>query len=171
VLTDKYNSGQEQHIDTAELTASGACKKAFIDFPGFLSSCEMNFLKLVKVFPFIHDAVERQIEMYFLNGDRSQLHFQVLERTRHTSVLSLCLFDQNAYLKEAEMEIRVYHDMKVVEVLSVQSVDVRKSTIRKSENGMLQPSERLQASRLLSEWLDHCLEFGIVPIDLPLREE
>ncbi len=156
--------------DISELTASGACKKPFIDFSGFLSSCELNYLKLFKVFPQILNMELRQIELYFLNGHQSQFEFNVLERTNHTSVLVLSLFDQNAYLKQAEMQIRVYHDMKVVEVLSVQSIDVRKSTIRKQESGMLKPSERLQASRLLSEWLDHCIEFGVVPVDVSLHD-
>lgn len=147
-----------------------AGRNQHIDFSGFLSNCEMNYLKLLKVFPSIHEVELRQIEMYFLNGRQARLHLQIVERTNHTSRLSLCLYDQNAYLKQAEMEIRVYHDMKVVEVLNVQSIDVRKSTIRRSTSGHLQTSERLQVSKLLSEWLGHCLEFGVVPVEIKMQK-
>ena len=141
-------------------------KPSPIDFPGFLSSCELNYHKLLKVFPALLEEDSRLIEMHFLNEDTARLQLKVEERTSHTSKLSLRLFDQNAYLQEAEMLIRVYHDMRVVEVLSVQSIDVRKSSIRVSDNGVLQPSERLQASVLLCDWLGHCLHFGTVPFAL-----
>ena len=141
-------------------------KRSPIDFPGFLSSCELNYHKLLKVFPTVLEDDSRLIEMHFLNEDTARLQLNVEERTSHTSKLSLRLFDQNAYLQEAEMLIRVYHDMRVVEVLSVQSIDVRKSSIRVSDNGVLQPSERLQASVLLCDWLGHCLHFGTVPFAL-----
>jgi len=146
--------------------ARSSQKPAPIDFPGFLTSCEINFEKLLRVFPALLQDDFRLIELHFRNTDTARLQLKVEERTAHTSLLSLRLFDQNAYLQEAEMQIRVYHDMRVVEVLRVQSVDVRKSSIRVSDNGMLQPSERLQASVLLCDWLGHCLEFGTVPIAL-----
>lgn len=151
LAVDAYLDGETNHKATA------------IDLPGFLSSCELNYHKLLKVFPSLKAENCRQIELHFVNQDTARLELQVLERTTHTSKLSLSLFDQNAYVQEAEMQIRVYHDMRVVEVLSVQSIDVRKSSIRKSKNGVLRPSERLQASALLCDWLGHCLSFGTVP--------
>lgn|GEM_PF-1506634 len=153
------------------LHADGRLKPKPIDFQNFLSCCELNFCKLLKVFPTLFQDKRRQIEMHFQNNSTAQLELTVLERTSHTSLLSLRLFDHNAYLYEAQMQIRVYHDMKVVEVLNVQSVDVRKSSIRKSCNGLIQPNERLQASVLLSEWLGHCLDFGTIPLRLKFAEQ
>lgn len=143
---------------------SGGFKTSSIDFPGFLTSCELNYHKFLCVFPGVLCEQTRTVEMHFKNRDSAALVLEVEERTQHTSKLFLSLIDQNAYLERAEMQIRVYHDMRVVEVLSVQSVDVRKSSIRRATNGVLRPSERLQASTLLSEWLGHCLEFGTVPL-------
>lgn len=137
-----------------------------IDFPGFLTSCEMNFHKLLKVFPMLLTEDNRIIEMHCMNEEKARLQLQVQERTAHTSMLLLRLFDQSAYFEEAHMFIRVYHDMKVVEVLSIQSIDVRKSSISVSPHGIFQPTERLQASILLSDWLGHCLHFGTVPFTL-----
>lgn len=153
----------DAYLKASSGQANGA-KGIPIDFPSFLSSCELNYHKFLRVFPGVLCEKTRTIEMHFKNRNCAKFILDVDERTNHTSKLSLSLIDQNAYLEKAEMQIRVYHDMRVVEVLSVQSVDVRKSSIRKATNGVLQPSERLQASKLLSEWLGHCIEFGTVPL-------
>lgn len=153
-----------QRAVTAYLKGTQGQKVAPVDFPGFLTSCELNYHKFLGVFPSVQREETRIIEMHFTNHNSALLVLEVEERTSHTCKLSLRLIDHNAYFDKAEMQIRVYHDMKVVEVLSVQSVDVRKSSIRKSSSGVLRPSERLQASTLLSDWLGHCLDFGTVPL-------
>lgn len=155
--------------DACSAPHMGVARKS-VDFPGFLSSCEMNFEKLLRVFPSLQHQEVRQLTMYFPSGDRAELSLVVEEHTRHTSVVNLVLSDQNAYLTQANMRIRVYHDMKVVEVLSVQAIDVRKSSIRKSKNGLFKPQERLQASTLLGDWLGHCLAFGAVPLEIPVTD-
>lgn|GEM_PF-5780936 len=149
-------------------TACGSAKmrcKSCTDFKSFLSICEMNYHKLLRIFPEIATAETRELELHCATQEVIKLHLLVDERTKYTDRVVIHLTDPNAFLPQAEMCLRVYHDMKVIEVLSVQSVDIRRSSINKAPPMAMQPDERLQAITLLGEWLNHCLQFGAVSVD------
>jgi len=131
-----------------------------IDLASFLSECELNYAKLIRIFPSIRSNTARALTLFWPDQSKSELQMCVVEQTPHTTMLNLALLDQNAFIKTAKMQIRVYHDMKVVEVICVQSIDVRRAALQIGP--MLHNSDRLQVSVLLGEWLDYCLQFGAV---------
>lgn len=117
--------------------------------------CEANYRKLKKMFPEI-----AFLEHVSLSNKRNQIAFSidVLERTPYTTLIRLkSTFMMCAELSpETVMQIRIYHDASVAEVVKIQNHQRIRSHYTYPNASMYLPDEKLQSNKLLSEILTFC---------------
>ncbi len=133
-----------------------------VNLETYLADCELNYLRLLKVFPRLADKNRRQIG--FLQGAEKVVSLKVLERTPYTTLVEIS--QQKAepstcrWLHVPDIKVRVYHDAKVAEV--VDCAGLRRPGPRCSypNRQMHQQDEKAQWNRFLGEWLGQCIHHG-----------
>lgn len=132
-----------------------AGKKAYrVDLSGLHAVCEANYARLLRLFPDYEVANSRHLVV-----GPARVTLEVIERCRYTTFMRL---SQSSSLAESSMlgylriEVRVYHDARMLEVSMFQShrqIDARYDYPNKA---MYQQDEKLQQNYFLAEWLEHC---------------
>jgi len=120
--------------------------------------------------------------------DGVQVHFEVLERSRYTTLFGLKSYpgagsdntantvntvntaDTNntdtecstnfSWLKPLVMEARAYHDAGMIEVVRFQSAGKTQGRYAYPNPSMHQQDEKNQQNTFLADWLSHCLHHG-----------
>jgi uncharacterized protein YqiB (DUF1249 family) len=90
------------------------------------------------------------------------LHLAVVERSRYTSVLRLTyLFeDADGVVAEPDLELRVYHDARLVEACRCARWQ-RHPGLASLQSGLSSTlGERWRRNMLLNKWLDYCADRG-----------
>jgi uncharacterized protein YqiB (DUF1249 family) len=91
-----------------------------------------------------------------------ELHLAVTDRSRYTTTLSLTYWfnDAGKAIAEPNLELRVYHDARLVEALG--SIDGRRhrdlADLRGS--GGQELDVRWMRNQMLNKWLEYCAERG-----------
>lgn len=70
-----------------------------------------------------------------------------------------------------EMQVRMYHDARMAEVVGYQKVRVTEGRFPYPNPAMLQPDEKTQLNRFLADWLEHCLQFGHIDREVRLQSD
>lgn len=93
-------------------------------------------------------------QTYALDGPEG-LVFEVLERTRYTSVLRLsaCWPPSSPWLLAPEMSVRLYHDAGVAEVMCYQNQQGFKADYDYPNPRMLNRREKRRLNEFLRDWL------------------
>ena len=120
---------------------------------------ERNYLRLQCLVPDIK-LIGKQVEKSVVGT--SQLKLSGVEQFKYTSVISLIqpLSDEDVYLADPRMDIRVYHDARVAEVLSFQNHGHFRPKYDYPNPCMYQPREKKRVNLFLSEWLDFLIQEG-----------
>lgn len=120
--------------------------------------CEANYLRLLRLVP--QGTVARE----FLLGSSEQgqrVRLLVEEEQRYTTTLRV---EQEGigqqWLQPQCMQVRMYHDASVAEVLCYQQQGRFDGRYDYPNVHMRQPDEKIQINRFLAEWLQHCLRHG-----------
>lgn len=91
-----------------------------------------------------------------------ELHLAVLDRSRYTTTLSLTyrLHEAGKHLVEPNLELRVYHDARLVEVLG--SIGGRRHRDLSDMRGIGGQGlgERWLRNQMLNKWLEYCAGRG-----------
>lgn len=97
--------------------------------------------------------------------DLGYLRLRRLERSHWTEHLELQYFAQteHPWLKPTHLQIRIYHDVKLAEVVSYQQHQPREGRYAYPNPAMFQPDEKVQVNALLLEWLKFTLQLGYTP--------
>jgi uncharacterized protein YqiB (DUF1249 family) len=98
-------------------------------------------------------------------SEEELLEIRVLERSRYTFTISLrksFSFGQE-WLSDLAMEVRLYFDAKVAEVLAYQSCYRLPAPYAVKGCVPFHKDEKRQANRLLNELLEYCLSQGFRP--------
>lgn len=120
---------------------------------------ESNFIRLGWIAPDVRRLPARSVSL--VEGD-CPLELTVRERARFTTTLSISyLFaDAGAVLREPELEIRVYHDARLVEA-SGGAGAARHPALHRLREALPSAAEgRWPANMLLNKWLEYCAERG-----------
>lgn len=123
---------------------------------------EQNYAKLVRIVPQImHLKAGNLINRCFTD---SHIEIAVEEHTRYTSCLRLAVrfSGGSQFLPKISIQVRLYHDAKVAEVIDFQQKRRFQSRYPYPNPGMHQRNEKQQINLFLAEWLDHCIRHGIV---------
>ncbi len=131
-----------------------------VDLSGLQALCEANYLRLRKLMPDIAVKDERQIVLCIEGEQQQRLVMQVIERCRYTTMLRLSYQQHNEWLQPPSMEVRLYHDASMAEVVAVYNRRRLHGVYPYPNEQMLQPDEKFQLNRFLGEWLGYCQHHG-----------
>lgn len=132
-----------------------------VDLVELQAACEANYARLMQLLPAMRESTEaRRVAMSQGEQQLGVLALQVLETCPYTSTLSVCQEHSLPWLPVPQMEVRVYHDARMAEVIGAQSARRFRGIYPYPNAAMHQPDEKTQLNLFLGEWLSHCLACG-----------
>lgn len=139
-------------------------------FPGLMSLYESNYHRLRWLIQEPEKFVGEQQSA--VQGDCT-LYLRLIERSRYTSTLHLSYFFQedDLWIADPDLTIRIYHDAKMAEALACSRVH-RHEILRQFRTGEGNEIERRWArNMLLSKMLEYCSDCGhrFVALDPDMR--
>lgn len=129
-----------------------------VDLQAYMAECEANYRRLMKLMPEDNDEIVYQVQL----PDQSSvlMRFQVLERCKYTTMLTVEQTGRKPWLPESHFEVRVYHDAKMAELIAFQKQGKMRSVYGYPNEKMHQKDEKFQQLSFLSECLANCLKNG-----------
>ncbi len=136
-----------------------------VDLVELQTACELNYVRLLQLLPNMRgDTDERQqIRRVALSqGEHllGVLALEVLETCPYTSTIEVRQEHSLSWLPVPRLEVRVYHDARMAEVVGTQSARRFHGIYPYPNAAMHQPDEKTQLNLFLGEWLSHCLACG-----------
>ncbi len=132
-----------------------------VDLLELQSACEANYLRLMRLLPGMRSGCdERRIAIS--QGDQllGVLVLEVLETCPYTTTLQVSQENCLTWLPVPKMEVRVYHDARMAEVIRAENARRFRGIYHYPNAQMHQPDEKNQLNLFLGEWLGHCLACG-----------
>lgn len=141
-----------------------------IDLSHLQAICEANYLRLLRLMPAMAVQDELRIVVDADDGQHQMLVMRVLERCRYTTTLQVRHERRHEWLAPPSMEVRLYHDANMAEVVAAYNRRRFKGVYPYPNEQMLQPDEKYQLNSFLGEWLGYCQQYGqsAHPIELNL---
>lgn len=132
-----------------------------VDLSGLQAICELNYLRLLRLLPDMRDGLAQR-NLLLSQGEQSfgQLHIAVLENCPYTTTLRLWQVQPLAWLPQACLQVRAYHDARMAEVVGEDDRQRLHGSYPYPNPAMYLPDEKLQVNRFLGEWLSHCQAHG-----------
>ncbi|HAR32160.1 MAG TPA: DUF1249 domain-containing protein [Gammaproteobacteria bacterium] len=130
-----------------------------VDLPSQMAECDANYMRLSRLFPGMQDENERRFVLA-LGARDSQVRLSVVERGPYTTLIDIRQLPDAAWLPQAHLRVRLYHDARSAEVVECQGVRHFRAAYGYPNPHMHQPDEKAQVNRLLSEFLTLCLAQG-----------
>lgn len=125
--------------------------------------CEQNYVCLRKLIPEL--SVDNTFT-FILDND-VQYELSVLECFKYTSIVQFTQLGlDHTHFQLPRLQIRMYHDAKLAEVLACQNISRIKPRYDYPNKDMMQPDEKWQVNMFLREWSEVCLRQGRVSVDL-----
>ena len=150
-------------------------KKYVPDLAKQMAICEANFARLMKLLPNFEDCVQCDI-FVDVAGVQSKVMIEVCERFKFTTTLlvSQCAVNdqmdaQLQQLLTPQLQVRMYHDARMAEVISLTNPAPLKGRYSYPNKEMHQVDEKLQLNEYLAQWLTHCINHGYQSQDTLLQ--
>lgn len=129
-----------------------------IDLCSHLDECDANYGRLMAL-------TEGEETVRVALGDAvPDVTFEVVEQSRHTSVIAVRQKWTDYGLADTSIKVRVYHDAKSAEVIECHSQRRFDAVYDYPNRKMRQRDEKAQINRFLSEFLSLCLVHGEVSV-------
>lgn len=152
---------------------------------GLMNLSEMNYMLVLRLLAnkeFVGDVRE------FFISECLFYTLEVLEVTRYTSLVHITQHNMDkqsvsntkkmkqnrhsskilADILQPVMKLRLYHDARMVEVISSQHISNIKPRYDYPNDNMHQPDEKQQILLFLKEWLQLCLQQGQVSVNIEM---
>jgi len=132
-----------------------------VDLAGLQAACEANYARLMRLLPEMRTTMSsRRIGM--AQGDQmlGVLALDVLLACPYTTTLRVRQEHSLPWLPVPQLEVQVYHDARMAEVVSAEHARRLRSIYPYPNEAMHQPDEKAQLNLFLGEWLSHCLACG-----------
>ncbi|MHA6197675.1 DUF1249 domain-containing protein [Pseudomonas wadenswilerensis] len=132
-----------------------------VDLVGLQAACEANYARLMRLLPDMRNATSsRRIGM--TQGDQmlGVLTLEVILACPYTTTLRVRQEHSLPWLPVPQLEVQVYHDARMAEVVSAEHARRFRSVYPYPNEAMHQPDEKAQLNLFLGEWLTHCLACG-----------
>ncbi len=146
-------------------------RKYVPDLSGLHEDCEMNYRRLREILP-AFEAGQHFVLRLSHEEQASDVRtlFRVISSARYTAEVEIIqLSSISTYCDSPCMRVRVYHDTRMVEVIGYQGVSRFRSSYSYPNQRMRQPDEKTSVNRLLADWLQLCLEIGLLIAETPAR--
>ncbi|MCL6415612.1 DUF1249 domain-containing protein [Aestuariirhabdus sp. Z084] len=132
-----------------------------IDLVAQQALCEHNYARLMKLLP-RWDRVDEQRYGIHYGEHQASVCFLIQQRCPFTSMLEVSHeADWGHWLAPPVMQVRVYHDLRMAEVVSTLNRQHLAARYDYPNSNMDLPDEKAQWNRFLGEWLSHCIEGGV----------
>ncbi|MCY1286966.1 hypothetical protein D9M70_359490 [compost metagenome] len=132
-----------------------------VDLAGLQAACEANYARLMCLLPGMRgECGSRRVALS--QGERllGVLTLDVLEACPYTTTLQVRQEHSLPWLPVPRLEVRVYHDARMAEVIGAENARRFRSIYPYPNAAMHQPDEKTQLNLFLGEWLSHCLACG-----------
>ncbi len=133
------------------------------NFSNYMGQCELNYMLLCRLVPDmdIEDEVEYKIR------ERYRFNIRVIERHRYTSCLRITIHSpqQPDWLPETGVEVRLYHDAHLAEVVNKQGGAMQPVNAYPNPD-MKQKDEKQGLNKFVGEWLSFCLKYGESTVEI-----
>lgn len=139
--------------------AIGQASSYKVDLKKYMAECEANYLRLSKLLPDDVSSVSYQLES--TTNQKLSLNIAVLERCKYTTMITIEQCSAIAAVANLHFECRVYHDVRMVEVIKFQRQKAHYGNYIYPNRKMLQRDEKYQHHRFLSDCLCHCMRSGL----------
>ena len=131
--------------------------------------CESNFLRLKQLLPNLQEQDLTRITVDFGTGQKADIHFEVKQRAAYTTHIRVhTQADWGEWLILPDLEVRLYHDVRMAEVIFSQRAAQLEPIYSYPNPGMHQPNEKELWNTFLAELLDYCLKGGMISENVPL---
>ncbi len=158
------------HCATLIVIMSNRTRQRYVPDLSVLSSLgQANYARLQKLVPDHTVGVQHTYSMS--NGSQPALRISVkIEAShRYTTMLKVAQFDETAnWVAPPVMSVRMYHDVRLAEVIGFQNERVREGRYDYPNDRMRLPDEKTQLNRFLADWLEHCIKFGHIDQEVVL---
>lgn len=139
-----------------------------VDLVSLQAVCEANFARLCQLMPGMAEQDELRIAVAVQNEPQQSLLIRVLERCPYTTTLRLIHERRHDWLQPPSMEVRMYHDVCMAEVVAAYDRRRFRGVYPYPNEQMLQPDEKHQLNLFLGEWLKYCREHGLSSQSVPI---
>ncbi|TBV01011.1 DUF1249 domain-containing protein [Phytopseudomonas dryadis] len=132
-----------------------------VDLIELQAACEANYARLMRLLPAMREATGAR-RVALSQGERQLgiLALEVVESCPYTSTVQVRQEHSLPWLPVPQLEVRVYHDARMAEVIGAQSARRFRGIYPYPNAAMHQPDEKTQLNVFLGEWLSHCLACG-----------
>lgn len=132
-----------------------------VDLVELQTACEANYARLMRLLPAMREESSAR-RVAVSQGEKllGVLALDVLENCPYTSTIRVRQEHSLPWLPVPALEVRVYHDARMAEVVGAQSARRFRSIYPYPNADMHQPDEKTQLNLFLGEWLSHCLACG-----------
>ncbi len=135
-----------------------------VDLQHLQTVCALNYGRLRRLLPGLeHDHYRFHWDQPGI--EHAVMEIEVLERSAYTDTL---LIHQTTtrlpWCPRLDMEVRIYHDAELAEVLRFQAARRIPARNRYPNPAMHARDEKMQVNEFLVECLDHCLREGYVDV-------
>lgn len=132
-----------------------------VDLVGLQAACEANYARLMRLLPEMRKE-QHSRRVAVTQGDQvlGVLALQVLQACPYTTTLQVRQENSLPWLPVPELQVQVYHDARMAEVVSAEHARRFRSIYPYPNAAMHQPDEKSQLNLFLGEWLSHCLACG-----------
>jgi len=122
-----------------------------------MGQCELNYMLLCRLLP----EMDSEDAFNYLIKERYHMNLQVIERCRYTTCVRFSITNANQpeWLPETGIDVRLYHDAHLAEVVDNQGVAMQPINPYPNPD-MLQKDEKQGLNEFLGEWLSFCLKHG-----------
>jgi uncharacterized protein YqiB (DUF1249 family) len=117
--------------------------------------CEVNYGRLLRLLP---DCDTQDLQYQFEVNASLLYTIKIIECSRYTSTLEMSQKSQVGFeFLRPVVQVRLYHDAKMAEVISAQNIGSLKPSYRYPNIKMYQKNEKEMVNLFLAEWLQFCL--------------
>jgi uncharacterized protein YqiB (DUF1249 family) len=119
------------------------------------ATCAKNYALLMSLLP---DIDTSELSYTFSASKTLQYRITLLDTAPYTTTLKMEQINGAAILPTPVMDVRLYHDAKMAEVLSSQYAGAIAPSYDYPNPDMHQKDEKERVNAFLSEWLNFCLK-------------
>ncbi len=134
-----------------------------VDLAGHIAECEINYARLLQILPGLREG---RTEWRFDIGSNAsiKIHMRLKESAPYTSMIDVVQVSGDMALPA--LQLKLCHDADVAEITAWDKHRHWQPSYDYPNPKMYQPDEKFALNRFLGEWLDFCLNHGLVPPDI-----
>lgn len=132
--------------------------------------CDANYARMMKLSPELVVGLETRINLFFGPDWHGTVSLKVTEVAKYTTTYFLQQLNApGPWLNNPEMSVRLYHDARMAEVISLHRYRRVEAVHDYPNAAMHLPDEKLQINVFLGEWLAFCESHGAAELELPVK--